>query len=99
MYYNIYILLCIVLDLLKKYYHHLLANMVPETARSIKKTFFYKINSWVDVDVDSLSNKQFLDLLIMKTESNFKLFKFCNVITLFMDNSNQKNVTTAFKNG
>ena len=86
---------CLVVDLLKKYYHSFLASMMPEDAR------FDNISQveWLNVDVATLccmTNKQFLDTLIMKTQNNHKLLRFCSTICLFM---NKNNIMMTFKSG
>ena len=88
-------LLHLVVDLLKNYYHSLLANMIPEDAR------FDNISEvkWLNVDVATLccmTNKQFLDTVIMKTQNNHQLLRFCSTICLFM---NKKNILITFKSG
>ena len=88
-------LLHLVVDLLKKYYHSLLASMMPEDAR------FDNISqvTWLNVDVATLccmTNKQFLDTLIMRTQNNHQLLRFCSTIYLFMNN---KNILMTFKSG
>ena len=88
-------LLYLVVDLLKKYYHSLLANMIPEDSRfdNISKV------EWLTVDDATLccmTNKQFLDILIVETENNHQLLRFCTTLCLFMSN---ENVTKAFKSG
>ena len=79
--------LLLVVDLLKKYYHSLSANMISEDARfdNISKV------KWLPVDVATLccmTNKQFLDTLIMETANNHQLLRFCSTFYLFMNNEN-----------
>ena len=91
-------LLCIVIDLLKKYYSRFLTNMISEDARNVN---IIKV-TWINVDVASLccmSNKQFLDVLIMKTQSNHQLLKFGSTLNHFVDNSDEANSVKSFKNG
>ena len=88
-------LLHLVVNLLKKYYHSLLASMMLEDARfdSISEV------EWLNVDVATLccmTNKQFLDTLIIETQNNHQLFRFCTTLCLFMNN---KNVMKTFKSG
>ena len=88
----------VVVDLLKKYYHRLLTNMMPEDVRNIN------VNkaAWTSVDIaslSSLSNKQFLDLLITKTQNNHQLLRFCSTLSFFMDISSDNNMIKVFKNG
>lgn len=91
-------LFCLVVNLLKKYYHNLWANMIPEDARNIN---INKIK-WLTFDEASLfsmTNKQFLDILIIKTENNHQLLRFCSTYDLFMNRSSNKNIIKNFKSG
>ena len=91
-------LFCLVVDLVKKYYHNLLANMIPEDARNFSITEV----EWLTADEASLScmtNKQFLDILIVKTKNNHQLLRFCSTLELFMDRSSNKNIIKTFKSG
>ena len=95
LYVHISCLLHLVFDLLKKYYHSLLASMMPKNAR------FDNISQvkWLKIDVATLccmTNKQFLDTLIMKTQNNHQLLRFCSKCCLFMNN---KNILMTFKSG
>ena len=88
----------LVVDLLKKYYHNLLANMIPEDARNVN----ISKAEWLTAHVTTLccmTNKQFLDILIMATENNHQLLRFCSTYNLFMDRSSNKNIIKAFKSG
>ena len=88
----------IVTGLLKNYYHSFLTNMIPEDARNVN---IIKV-TWINVDVTSLCcmpNKQFLDVLIIKTQSNHQLLKFCSTLNHFVGNSDEKDIVTTFKNG
>ena len=94
----LYVYTSVVVDLLKKYYHSFLANMTSEDARfdNISKV------KWLTVDVATLccmTNKQFLDILIIKTKNNHQLLRFCSTYDLFMDRSNNKNIIKTFKSG
>ena len=85
----------LVVDLLKKYYHSLLGIMISEDA------IFDNIIevTWLNVDVATLccmTNKQFLDTLIRKTQNNHQLLRFCTTLYLFMNN---KNVIKTFRTG
>ena len=95
LYVHISCLLHLVVDLLKKCYHSLLARMMPEDARidNISQV------KWLKLDVATLcymTNKQVLDTLIMNTQNNHKLLRFCSIIYLFMNN---KNIVMTFKSG
>ena len=72
--------------------------MIPDATKHVITHFN---SDWLgdSKSLRDLSNKQFLDILIIKTESNCKLFKFCNVIALCMSNLAPKNVTKALKKG
>ena len=88
----------LVVDLLKKYYHNLLANMIPEDARN----FNISKVEWLIADATTLcymTNKQFLDILIIATENNHQLLRFCSTYDLFMDRSSNKNIIKTFKSG
>ena len=71
--------------------------MIPEDARfdNISKV------EWLTVDSATLctmTNKQFLDTMLIKTQNNHELLRFCRALVLFTDRSN-KNTITTFKNG
>ena len=71
--------------------------MIPEDARfgNLSKV------EWLTVDsatLCSMTNKQFLDTMLIKTQNNHQLLRFCSALDLFTDRSN-KNTITAFKNG
>ena len=88
----------LVVDLLIKYYHNLLANMIPEYARIVNISEV----KWLTADVTTLcfmTNKQFLDILIIETENNHQLLRFCSTYNLFMDRSSNKNIIKTFKSG
>ena len=56
--------------------------------------------TWINVNNLSLCymyNKQFLNSLIMKTQSNHQLLKFNSTLNCFMDNSDEKHIMKPFK--
>ena len=74
----------IVVDVLKKYYHCFLANMVPEDVRNNN----IHNCTWVAFkDIHKIPNEDFLSLLILFTESNIKLLRLCVTLANFMQNS------------
>ena len=95
---TMYVSLYLVTDLLKNYYHSFLTNMIPEDARNVN---IIKV-TWVNIDIASLCcmpNKQFLDVLITKTQSNHQLLKLCSTLNHFVVNSDEKDIMRSFKNG
>lgn len=88
----------IVVDVLKKYYHSLLTNLIPQNLRNLIITAV----PWLVIDKANLccmSNKQFLDTLIMNTQNNHQLLRFCSTLNLFVNNSDGKSIIKTFKNG
>ena len=74
----------VVVDVLKKYYHYFLAYMVPEDVRNNN---IHKC-TWITFEnIHEIPNQNFLDLLILMTESNIHLLRFILTLEEFMQNT------------
>ena len=71
-----------VIDVLKKYYHSFLANMVPEDVRN---KIIHKC-TWITFkyNIHEIPNEHFLDLLILLTENNILVLRFCTTIANYL---------------